>query len=457
MRCSAVFVCWSSTRGRTSLQTGSTNFVARSCRAWRGGSTWMLCVCTSGPLHQFSSPSSPSPRMHCWDISSQLPRLAYHLFGSVLWILICLCLAACLPACLPACLSVCLFVCLCLSVCLSFCLVGFVLLSHPYTTAMVDYRYTKTVSFPVLLSVCTCLPLFLSAWLCPFVCLALSFCLSVPACLFICLVLSLSICACLSFHLSGSVHVSVFLSVWFCPCLPVPLWLFICLALSFCLSNFSVWLCHFVCLSTHLVISVSPSSHPSTWLRRRVHGWFDNMQDSGQSSATHSYQCGQDVLVSKQWYGFHSLGFLTCTQMLTHAAAQEGCANTTDVCNWMVFMMLSLDFFVSLLIWFWLIKSLVKKESFFLERSSPVCLCSWCSSLHWMLSPGSSMAWWNHGCRWSASRISVPWGNWTSASTTHLRVSLHSVWIGFQLFHGWFGPSWFVCPRCSVLRRCSNP
>ena len=118
MRCSVVFVCWSSMRGRTSLQTGSTNSVARSCRAWRGGSTWMLCVYTSGPLHQFSSPSSPSPRMHCWDISSQLPRLTYHLFGSVLSVLICLCLAACLPACLPACLFVFLSVYACLPVCL---------------------------------------------------------------------------------------------------------------------------------------------------------------------------------------------------------------------------------------------------------------------------------------------------------------------------------------------------
>ena len=177
----------------------------------------MLCVCTSGPLHQFSSPSSPSPRMHCWDISSQLPRLTYHLFGSVLWILICLCLAACLPACLPACLSVCLFVCLCLSVCLSFCLVGFVLLSHPYTTTMVDYRYTKNS----ILS-CPFVCVYLSASF--FVCLALSFCLSGSV--------FLSICACLSFHLSGSVFVylclSVFSFVWLCPCLC----LFVCLVLS---------------------------------------------------------------------------------------------------------------------------------------------------------------------------------------------------------------------------------
>ena len=250
----------------------------------------MLCVCTSGPLHQFSSPSSPSPRMHCWDISSQLPRLNCHLFGSVLSVFFCsFCLDLSVPGCLclPACLPVCLPVCLSVSACLSFCLVGSVLLSHPDTTAMVDYRHaktisfpvllsvcaclsfclvgsvllsppditamvdsrhTKTVSFPVLLSVCTCLPFFLflplsgsvllSIWLCP---------LSVPACLFICLALSLSICACLSFHLSGSVLVCIFiclvLSLSACASLAFHLLgtvllfvrLFV-LALSFCLS-----------------------------------------------------------------------------------------------------------------------------------------------------------------------------------------------------------------------------
>ena len=124
---------------------------------------------------------------------------------------------------------------------------------------MVDYRHTKTVSFPVLLSVCTCL--FLSFFL---VCLALSFCLSGSV-----------LCLCLP----------VFSSVWLCPCLSVPVCLFICLALSLslyfhlfgsvlvclCLSGFSsAWHCPFVC-PTFRFGSVILSVCPLTWWSLSVH------------------------------------------------------------------------------------------------------------------------------------------------------------------------------------------
>ena len=45
------------------------------------------------------------------------------------------------------------------------------------------------------------------------------------------------------------------------------------------------------------------------------------MHSHRKSSATHSYQCVQYVRVSKQWYGCHCLGLLTCAQMLKHAIA----------------------------------------------------------------------------------------------------------------------------------------
>ena len=49
---------------------------------------------------------------------------------------------------------------------------------------------------------------------------------------------------------------------------------------------------------------------------------------SRKSSATHSYRCVQYFCVSKQWYGCQCLGFSTCTQMLMHATAYGGCADT---------------------------------------------------------------------------------------------------------------------------------
>ena len=49
---------------------------------------------------------------------------------------------------------------------------------------------------------------------------------------------------------------------------------------------------------------------------------------SRTSSATHSYEYVQYFRLSKQRYGCQCLGFLTCAQMLMHAVAHGGCANT---------------------------------------------------------------------------------------------------------------------------------
>ena len=47
-----------------------------------------------------------------------------------------------------------------------------------------------------------------------------------------------------------------------------------------------------------------------------------------KSSATHSCQCVQHFPVSRQWYGYQCLGFLTCAHTLMYAIAHGGCTDT---------------------------------------------------------------------------------------------------------------------------------
>ena len=67
-------------------------------------------------------------------------------------------------------------------------------------------------------------------------------------------------------------------------------------------------------------MSLAENSGRPTWVRH----------SSSKSSATHSYQSVhvQRFRVSTQWYGCQCLGLLTCTQMLMHAIAHGGCADT---------------------------------------------------------------------------------------------------------------------------------
>ena len=60
------------------------------------------------------------------------------------------------------------------------------------------------------------------------------------------------------------------------------------------------------------------SSGHLTWVRHSSH----------KTSATHSCQCAQYFLVSKQWHDCQCLGYLTYVQMLTPAIAHGGCTDT---------------------------------------------------------------------------------------------------------------------------------
>ena len=74
-----------------------------------------------------------------------------------------------------------------------------------------------------------------------------------------------------------------------------------------CKSNYHTWgENHFSFFSTSS--SLAGNSGCQTWVRR----------SSCKSSATHSNQCVQYCHVSRQWYGYQCLRFLTCAQTLMH-------------------------------------------------------------------------------------------------------------------------------------------
>ena len=77
-----------------------------------------------------------------------------------------------------------------------------------------------------------------------------------------------------------------------------------------------------------LLFSVVVFFRTSLSVVRNLSHLTQGRHSSRKSSATHSYRCVRYFPVSTQCYGCQCLGFSMCTQMLMHAIAYGGCADT---------------------------------------------------------------------------------------------------------------------------------